>query len=138
MRKSTCCLGAVGIAVALIAPTVPAEAATFHVKVTCTVPKSQPQRQLARNSCLNFVPDGTQTYTARVTDSSGHAVVGAQVQWSDSSTSAQFRLAKNPCTTGTNGKCSDELVESHPRKGEKIKITATFGSATGTGFLTFA
>ena len=130
-------LGVVGMTIVLCAPTAPAEAATYRVKVTCTVPKSQPERQLAPNSCLNYLPDGTQTYTARVTDSNGRAVAGVKVQWADSSTTAQFRLSNNPCTTGTNGRCSDELVESRPRKGEKIKITATFGGSTGVGYLTF-
>ena len=130
-------VGVVGMAIALIAPTAPAEAATFHVKVTCTVPKSQPQRQLAPNSCLNFIPDGTQTYSARVTDSNGRAVSGAQVQWADSATNAQFRVSNNPCTTGTNGRCSDELVVTRPRAGQVIKVTASFGGATGVGFLTF-
>lgn len=130
-------LGVVGIAIALVASTAPAEAATFHVKVTCTVPKSQPQRQLAPNSCLNFVPDGTQTFAVRVTDSNGRAVSGASVQWTDSATNAQFRVSKNPCTTATNGRCSDELVVTRPRAGQMIQVTATFGGSAGVGFLTF-
>jgi hypothetical protein len=35
------------------------------------VPNGQPERQLAPNHCLNYIPDGTQTYTAQVRDSSG-------------------------------------------------------------------
>lgn len=137
MSRITGALGAVGMAFALIAPVAPAEAATYHVRVTCSVPKSQPERQLAPNSCLNYLPDGTQTFTARVTNSNGVAVAGVKVQWSDSSSTAQFRLSNNPCTTGTNGKCSDELVETRPRHGEKITVTATVGGSSGVGYLTF-
>src|SRR5690349_25180062 len=57
--------------------TLPAQAATgYRVTVTCTVPKSQPERQLAPNPCPNYVPDGTQTYTAKVRNSSGSPVAG--------------------------------------------------------------
>jgi hypothetical protein len=130
-------LGVVGMAIALIAPVAPADAATFHLNVTCTVPKSQPQRQLAPNSCLNFLPDGTQTFAVRVTDSNGRAVPGVRVQWTDSSMTAQFRVRHNPCTTATNGSCADELVVTRPRTGQMIQVTATFGGSTGVGFLTF-
>ena len=112
-------------------------AATYNVKVTCTVPKTQPERQLAVNSCLNYLPDGTQTFKVKVTDGSGHAVAGVQVQWSDNSSTAHFRAANNPCTTNSSGVCSDELVETKPRKGEKITVTATVGGSSGTGYLSF-
>jgi hypothetical protein len=115
----------------------PAVAATYHVKVSCTVPKNQQERQLAPNSCMNYLPDGTQTFKAKVTDGSGDPVAGVQVQWADSSSSARFRVANNPCTTNSSGVCSDELVETKPRKGEKITVTATVGGSSGTGYLTF-
>ena len=116
----------------------PATAApNWRVKVTCTVPDSQPERQLARNWCFNYVPDRTQTYTARVINGDGDPVAGARVKWSDSSSSAYFRVPNNPCTTNRRGVCSDELVERRPRKGKKVKITATAGGATGGAWLTF-
>ena len=65
------------VMVASAAATVlPASAAGRTVTVTCDVPRSQPERQLAPNSCLNYVPDGTQTYTALVRNSSGNPVLG--------------------------------------------------------------
>jgi hypothetical protein len=42
-----------------------------------------------------------------------------------------------PCTTATNGRCSDELVVTRPRAAQMVKVTASFGGATGVGFLTF-
>ena len=123
---------------ALVGSVAPASAVTnYHVKVTCTVPQSQPERQLASNSCFNYVPDGTQTYNARVTNGAGNPVAGVQVKWTDSSSSAHFRVANNPCTTNFNGVCSDELVENKPARGKKIKVTATAGGGSGVGYLTF-
>jgi hypothetical protein len=116
-----------------------ASAQSYVVRVTCSVPIFQPQRQLAPNSCLNYLPDGTQTYVAHVKDSNGNPVQGVTVKWTDSdSNDANFRLANNPCTTGSNGTCQDELVDSHPRAGEKITVTATAGGTTAKGYLTFA
>jgi hypothetical protein len=132
-----CAAGAVAAA-AVSVPAATADAATYRVTVTCQVPRSQPERQLAANSCLNYVPDGTQTYTARVTDSNGRAVPGVWVSWSDSSSTAHFRVRKNPCRTGSNGTCSDELVERSPRRGAVITVRATVGSAYGLGYLRFA
>ncbi|WP_374968276.1 Ig-like domain-containing protein [Terrabacter sp. BE26] len=102
------------------------------------MPKTQPERQLAPNSCLNYVPDGTQTYTAKVRDSSGSPVAGVVVSWSDSDAQdALFRVNQNPCVTNSAGSCSAELVDRHPKAGEKITVTASVKGASGTGFLTF-
>lgn len=127
------------VAAAVLTPVLPAAAATsYRVTVTCTVPASQQQRQLASNSCMNYLPDGTQTYTAHVRNSSGNAIAGVWVQWTDSdSRDAHFRYAQNPCKTGSNGTCSAELVDTHPQHGEKITVKATAGGSTGTGYLTF-
>jgi hypothetical protein len=119
-------------------PAPAAQGADYTVKVTCTVPRLQPERQLAPNHCLNYLPDGTQTFTARVTDSNGRAVSGVWVTWSDNSSAARFRITKNPCKTGTNGTCSDELVVRNPKKGMKITVTATVGGSSGVGYLSFA
>ncbi|GAA2020862.1 hypothetical protein GCM10009740_06650 [Terrabacter terrae] len=125
--------------VVAVGPALPAQAATgYRVTVTCTVPKSQPERQLAPNSCLNYVPDGTQTYTAKVRNSSGSPVAGVTVSWSDSDAQdALFRINQNPCVTGSSGSCSAELVDRHPKAGEKITVTASVKGASGTGYLTF-
>jgi hypothetical protein len=136
MRWSVASVAAVLGWTGLSAPA--ADAVTYTVKVTCTVPKLQPERQLASNSCLNYVPDGTQTFTARVTDSTGRAVSGVWVTWSDNSSAAHFRARNNPCRTGSNGTCSDELVVRNPKKGMKITVTATVGGSSGVGYLTFA
>jgi hypothetical protein len=131
-----------GVAVAATSAVVPATAASaaesYTVKVICTVPHSQPERQLAPNHCLNYVPDGTQTYTAKVTDSNGRAVSGVWVTWSDDSAAARFRVRKNPCKTGSNGACSDELVVRNPKRGMKITVTATVGGSSGIGYLSFS
>ncbi|OLP72787.1 hypothetical protein BJM39_02210 [Salmonella enterica subsp. enterica serovar Javiana] len=117
----------------------PADAATtYKVEVTCTVPARQPERQLAPDSCLNYVPDGTQTYTAKVRKADGSAAVGVTVTWSDNATNAHFRLAQNPCTTNSKGVCSAELVVKNPRKGQKVTVTATVGGSFDYGYLTFA
>lgn len=123
----------------VLAPALPATAAgSYGVKVTCAVPKSQPERLLAPGSCLNYMPDGTQTFTAHVRNASGDPVAGVWVQWSDSDTKdAHFRSAQNPCKTGSNGACSAELVDTHPRSGEKITVTATVGASSANGNLTF-
>ena len=117
----------------------PAAAATsYRVRVTCSVPKSQPQRQLARNWCLNYRPDGTQTFVVHVRDRRGHPVAGVSVKWADSDRrDAHFRRAQNPCTTTANGRCSAELVDTRPRAGEKITITATVGGSSAHGYLSF-
>jgi hypothetical protein len=117
---------------------VPAQAATtYTVTVTCTVPKSQPERQLAPDSCLNYLPDGTQTFIAKVRKGDGTAAAGMTVKWTDSATNAHFRLAQNPCTTNSSGVCSAELVVSHPKRGQKVTVTATSGGASDKGYLTF-
>ena len=130
----TAATGAVSVA---SAPT--SEAATsYQVRVTCTVPKGQPERQLAPNSCLNYVPDGTQTYNAKVRNGSGNPVAGVWVQWTDSNTrDARFRPAQNPCKTNLRGVCSAELVDTNPRAGERITVKATVGGSSAVGYLTF-
>lgn len=115
-----------------------ASAQGYQVTVTCTVPKLHPERQLAPNSCLNSVRDGTQTYVAHVKDASGAAVAGVSVKWTDSDDKdARFRLAQNPCTTGSNGACSAELADAHPHAGEQITVTANADGSTAQGYLTF-
>ncbi|MGA8980404.1 MAG: hypothetical protein WB473_14950 [Pedococcus sp.] len=117
---------------------VPAQAASsYTVTVTCTVPPRQPERQLAPDSCLNYVPDGTQTFTARVRKADGTAASGVTVHWTDSAKNAHFRLAQNPCTTNASGSCSAELVVKRPRRGQKITVTATAEAASDQGYLTF-
>ena len=136
--RATPVLVALALTGATAALAAPAEAATgYRVKVTCSVPSSQPERQLAPNSCFNYLPDGTQTFTAKVTNSSGKAVAGAIVQWSDNASNAAFRSRNNPCTTGKNGTCSDEIVVTKPKASEKITVTATSNGASGTGYLSF-
>jgi Bacterial Ig-like domain (group 1) len=129
------------LALGILAPALaaaPASAVSYRVNVTCTVPRGQPERQLASNSCLNYIPDGTQTYNATVRDSSGRPVSGVPVSWSDSHPGdAYFRRRQNPCTTGANGTCSAELIDRSPRSGERITVTARAGGAAGYGYLTF-
>ena len=128
--------GALGVSTLAAAPQ--SEAGTsYQVRVTCTVPRSQPERQLAPNSCLNYRPDGTQTYKARVRNSSGNPVAGVWVQWTDNSSDARFRSAQTPCRTNLNGVCSAELVDPTPRYGERITVTATVGGSSAHGYLTF-
>ena|SRR6476661_8105093 len=116
----------------------PAQAAgSYSVTVTCSVPKSQPERQLAPDSCLNYVPDGTQTFTAKVRKSDGTAARGVTVQWTDSAANANFRLAQNPCVTNSSGVCSAELVVNRPKRGQKVTVTATAGGGSDHGYLTF-
>lgn len=126
-------LSALGFAL----PAAAAHAAVYNVKVTCTVPNRQPERQIAPNHCLNYLPDGTQTYNAKVTDSNGRAVSGVKVYWSDDSDAARFRARKNPCTTGSNGVCSNELVVRNPKRSMFITVTATVGGASADGYLSF-
>jgi hypothetical protein len=138
MRKAAIAFTAI-LAAAATAPTLTAEAAdSYQVRVTCTVPKSQPERQLAPNSCLNYIPDGTQTYVAHVRTSSGRAAVGVTVRWTDSDAKdAHFRLAQNPCTTNSAGTCQAELKDTNPKPGEKITVTATAGGSSAKAYLTF-
>jgi hypothetical protein len=140
MRRGTATFVAAATAAGLSGLALPASAATgYQVTVTCSVPRLQPERQLAPNSCLNYLPDGTQTFTARVRNSSGSAVRGAVVTWTDSnSTDAFFRPAQNPCVTNSAGLCSAELVDRHPKAGEQITVTATALGASGRGYLTFS
>lgn len=139
-RITTCsvlgaCLAA-GVLPALVAPS-PASAVFYRLTVTCKVPKDNPDRQLAPNSCLNYLPDGTQTYTAHVVND-GRPVAGVTVKWSDSDDEdAWFRVTNNPCVTASDGTCSDELVDKSPHSGEKITVTASAGNSTAKGFLTF-
>jgi hypothetical protein len=129
------CLAMGLLAPLLVAPS--ASAITYRLTVTCSVPKGSPERQLAPNSCMNYMPDGTQTYTAHVTND-GHPVTGVTVTWSDSdSKDASFRTTNNPCVTGSGGTCSDELADKSPHAGEKITVTATGGGSTAKGYLTF-
>ena len=139
MRRGIAMMSVAAVAAAVGGLALPAQAAvSYRVTVTCSVPKSQPERQLAPNSCLNYLPDGTQTYTAKVRDSSGKAVRGVVVTWADSDAQdALFRINQNPCTTNSAGTCSAELVDKHPKAGEKINITASAGGSSGSGYLTF-
>jgi hypothetical protein len=138
MRNSTISLALVFAGAATIPVSSATAASGYRVTVTCAVPKAQPERQLASNSCLNYVPDGTQTYVAKVRDANGRAVSGVWVSWTDSDAKdAHFRLAQNPCKTGSDGTCQAEVKDTRPRPGEKITITATAGGASATGYLTF-
>jgi len=137
--------GVTALAAGVVAPALaahPAAAAetatTYHVVVTCKVPRLQPERQIAPNHCMNYLPDGTQTFDATVTDGSGRRVQGVRVSWSDNSTLAAFRVRKNPCTTGSNGSCGDELVVKRPSRCLVVTVTATVGSATAKGYLSFS
>lgn len=138
MYRRLYAMGAAVVAAGALVPAGMANAAgTYHVVVTCTVPKIQSERQLAPNHCLNYVPDGTQTFTAKVTNSKGRAVSGVRVTWSDNSTKAAFRTGNNPCTTGSNGTCSDELVVRSPKRGMEVTVKATAGGSSGVGYLSF-
>lgn len=130
---------ATALAMTMMSPALAATAGgNARVKVRCTVPRSQPERLLAPNSCLNYIPDGTQTFTAHVRDGNGDPVAGVWVQWSDSDNGdAHFRFAQNPCRTGSNGACSAELVDTHPRAGEKITVTASVAGSSANGYLSF-
>lgn len=126
------------LAVPVFGVALPAQAApSYTVTVTCKVPSREPERQLAPDSCLNYVPDGTQTYTAQVRKSDGTAANGVKVQWTDSAENARFRVAQNPCTTNASGVCSAELVVRSPKRGQRVTVTATAGGASDRGYLTF-
>ncbi len=128
-----------GLAASWLPAAPPAAAATsYRITVTCAVPEHQSERQLGPNSCLNYIPDGTQTYTAKVRDRSGRPVAGVWVRWTDSDREdARFRSAQTPCRTGSHGTCSAELVDRHPRGGERITVTATVAGSSARGYLTF-
>ncbi|MDQ2756007.1 MAG: Ig-like domain-containing protein [Actinomycetota bacterium] len=116
----------------------PASAALRSVTVTCDVPKSQPERQLAPNSCLNYLPDGTQTYTALVRNGNGQPVAGVKVVWSESDAKdAHFRVNQTPCYTNSAGTCSAEVKDTAPRSGERVTVKAHSSGYVGTGYLTF-
>ena len=119
-------------------PSIHIEATSYRLRVRCDVPKSQPERQLAPNHCMNYLPDGTQTYTARVRNGRGKPVAGVWVRWTDSDRGdANFRLRQNPCRTGPKGFCSAEFDDDQPRAGERITVRAAVGGASARGFLTF-
>jgi hypothetical protein len=140
MRTRTFAIVGTAVATMMFGPALDVHAASgYRVTVTCSVPKSQPERQLAPDSCLNYVPDGTQTYTALVRDSRGKPVKGVTVTWTDSDTNdALFRVNQNPCRTDVAGTCSAELVDRHPKVGERITVRATVAGTSGTGYLRFA
>lgn len=123
MRTRTVAILGFAAATMVLWPVLDAHAANgYRVSVTCSVPRAQPERQLAPDSCLNYVPDGTQTYTAHVRDSNGKPVKGVAVTWSDSDTNdALFRLNQTPCTTDAAGNCSAELVDRHPGQGSESR-----------------
>jgi hypothetical protein len=129
--------GAVAVIPFFGLPVLAQGATTYGVTVTCTVPQSQPERQLAPDSCLNYFPDGTQSFTAKVRKSDGTAAAGVTVMWTDSAVNAHFRSSQNPCTTNASGVCSAELVVNHPKHGQKVTVTATAGGASDNGYLTF-
>lgn len=138
MRTTVIALTAV-LTVSATAPGLNAEAATdYRIVVTCSVPRAQPERQLASNSCLNYLPDGTQTFVADVTNGTGQPVQGVTVRWADSDAKdAHFRVNQNPCVTNASGTCQAEVKDTNPKRGEKITVTATAGGATANGYLTF-
>jgi Bacterial Ig-like domain (group 1) len=127
-------------AMSLVGLALPAEAATgYQVKVTCTVPQNQPERQLAPNWCLNYLPDETQTFTATVLDAGGNPVGGVTVDWSDNDPTqvAHFRFRQNPCVTGADGTCSAEFVDHDATPGESTTVRATIDGDVGRGRITF-
>jgi hypothetical protein len=138
MRKTAIVLAALVVAAATV-PALDAQAAgSYRVRVTCSVPTSQPERQLAANSCLNYVPDGTQTYVAHVTTSAGRPAAGVTVHWTESDAKdAHFRLNQNPCVTNASGVCQAEVKDTNPKRGERITVTATVGGSSAKGYLTF-
>lgn len=129
MRRSLRLLLAV---LAMIAPLLvglatPALAFGYRIDITC---HARPiERQLSPEDCLNYIPDGTQTYTAKVTDGAGNPVSGVRVRFSDSAQDAFFRPRHVSGRTNRYGKFSDELVDRHPRRGEVIRVTATIVSS---------
>lgn len=140
MRRSTPRLL---LASALVAPLLagmatPAVSSGYRIHITCKTP--QPERQLSPKDCLNYLPDGTQTYTAHVTDSAGHPVAGVLVKFSDSDrVDAHFRYRHIKGRTDRTGRFSDELVDTQPKSGEIIRATVTIVSsgASATGTLRF-
>jgi hypothetical protein len=138
MRAVLAVCSAVGLGLPPLLLAAPASAISYRVTVTCKVPRTSPERQLAPNWCLNYLPDGTQTFTAHVTTGDRHPLAGVTVIWSDSdNTDASFRLISNPCVTGSDGTCSAELADKSPHSGEKITVTATAGGAAAKGYLSF-
>lgn len=122
----------------LAAMATPAVSTGYRIQISCKTP--QPERQLSPKDCLNYLPDGTQTYTARVTDSAGHPVTGVLVKFTDSdSRDAHFRPRHVKGRTDSTGRFSDELVDTSPRRGEIIRATATIvaSGASDTGTLRF-
>lgn len=112
----------------LVGTASPAVSSGYRIHITCKTPESE--RQLSRKDCLNYLPDGTQTFTARVTDSAGHPVAGVLVEFTDSDTrDAHFRLRHDRGRTDRTGRLSDELVDYHPRSGEIIRASATIVSS---------
>lgn len=122
----------------LVGTATPAASSGYRIHITCKTP--QPERQLSPKDCLNYLPDGTQTFTARVTDSAGHPVAGVLVKFTDSDLrDAHFRLRHDRGRTDRTGRFSDELVDRHPRRGEIIRATVTIVSsgARDSGTLRF-
>jgi hypothetical protein len=138
MRAAILSLSLVLAAASSLSTSSATAAGPYRIRVTCTVPKGQPERQLAPNACLNYVPDGTQTYIARVVNGAGRPMAGVSVRWTDTDIKdANFRIPQNPCKTSASGQCSAEVRDTKPRPGEKLTITATAGGSSANGFLTF-
>jgi hypothetical protein len=139
MTKTVTSLTILLATAATAVPALTAQAASsYQIRVTCDVPRAQPERQLATNSCLNYIPDGTQTFVAHVTTSNGRPAAGVTVRWTESdSKDAHFRLNQNPCVTNASGICQAEVKDTNPQRGEKITITATAGGSPANGYLTF-
>ncbi len=145
MTRSPCArawlVGAAAVALTGASLTVsapPAAAQDYTVRVTCKVPPKQHERKMARNWCMNYLPDGDQTFAAHVRNGRGNPVSGVTVRWTDrDNDDAYFRPKQTPCTTGPRGRCSAEIVDRHPRDREKFAVFATAVGSTGKGYLSF-
>ena len=130
---------AAGLGAVLCGSPASAEAASgLQIEITCDVPKAEPDRQLASNSCLNYLPDGTQTFVAHVTNTSGRPQAGVTVKWTDSDAKdAHIRQRQVTCVTDAKGTCQAEIKDTNPQRGEKITVTAAVTGNTAKGYLTF-
>jgi hypothetical protein len=101
---------------------------------TVTVTCSPNATNTAASACQDPVTDHTATFTATVKDSSGNALNGALVTWSEGlhpHSSGKETFTPASCTTNGSGQCSTTLTEPTPTNGESITMTATVNRASG-------